>query len=225
RLTNIHSGRTQLNYSRDFGVHRVVALAGGEIRQSVGQTSPGFRIYNYDRDLLTGTANFNYTQSYPTRPTGSARISAPSVSMGHVTDRFLSYFSNAAYTYHDRYTLSGSLRWDASNLFGVKTNQKGVPLWSIGGSWEASKEAFYGVSGWFPYLRLRATYGSAGNVNKQVSVFPTVSYSSDSNTGLATARVRNVGNPSLRWEQVKTVNVAVDFALFNRRIQDRKSVV
>lgn len=219
RLTNIHSGRTQLNYSRDFGVHRVVALAGGEIRQSVGQTSPGFRIYNYDHDLLTGTANFNYTQSYPTRPTGSARISAPSVSMGHVTDRFLSYFSNAAYTYHDRYTLSGSLRWDASNLFGVKTNQKGVPLWSIGGSWEASKEAFYGVSGWLPYLRLRATYGSAGNVNKQVSVFPTVSYSSDSNTGLATARVRNVGNPSLRWEQVNTVNVAVDFALFNRRIQ------
>lgn len=219
-LTNIHSGRMQVNYNREFGgLHRVAALAGSEIRQSVGQTSPGFRIYNYDRELLTGTANFNYMESYPTNPTGSARLSAPSVSMGHVTDRFLSYFGNASYTYRDRYTLSGSLRWDGSNLFGVKTNQKGVPLWSIGGSWEASKEAFYNVGDWLPYLRLRATYGSAGNVNKQVSVFPTVSYSSDAITGLPIARVRNVGNPSLRWEQVNTVNAAVDFGLFNRRIQ------
>jgi len=218
-LTNIHSGRLQLNYNREFGLHRITALAGGEIRQSVGQTSPGFRIYNYDRDLLTGTANFNYSQSYPTNPTGSAQLSAPSVSMGHVTDRFLSYFGNASYTYCDRYTLSGSLRWDGSNLFGVKTNQKGVPLWSIGGSWEASKEAFYSVGDWLPYLRLRATYGSAGNVNKQVSVFPTINYASDGTTGLPFARVRNIGNPSLRWEQVNTVNAAVDFGLFNRRIQ------
>src|SRR5690606_22708268 len=63
------------------------------------------------------------------------------------------------------------------------------------------------------------TYGRAGNVNRLVSVFPTVSYSTDSDTGLPIARVRSVGNPSLRWEQVSTTNMAVDFSLFDRRIQ------
>src|SRR5690606_10321575 len=138
-------------------------------------------------------------------------LSSPSTSMAHITDRFLSYFGNVAYTYRERYTLSGSLRWDASNLFGVETNQKGVPLWSIGGSWKASDERFYSLGAWLPYLRFRATYGSSGNVNKQVSVFPTVVYTFDNTTDLATAIVRNVGNPTLQWEQVNTMNAAVDF--------------
>src|SRR5690606_6535874 len=124
-----------------------------------------------------------------------------------------------AYTYAGRYTLSGSLRWDGSNLFGVKTNQKGVPLWSMGGSWNMSREAFYGLSDFLPYLRLRATYGGAGNVNKQVSVFPVVRFTTNSATGLPVANVQSVGNPSRRWEQVNTLNLGLDFASRNNRIQ------
>src|SRR5690606_10395422 len=104
----------------------------------------------------------------------------------------LSYFGNAAYTYRGRYTLTGSMRWDGSNLFGVKTNQKGVPLWSVGGSWKIADEAFYHLGRWLPHLRARATYGSAGNVNKQVSVLPVISYSQNGTTGLPETRVRSV---------------------------------
>ncbi|WP_257669181.1 SusC/RagA family TonB-linked outer membrane protein [Parapedobacter tibetensis] len=214
------SGRAQLNYSRDFGSdHSVTALTGAEIREAVSESSPGYRIYNFDRELLTGTATYNYNQAYPVRPSGSSRLPTPPTGLTHYTDRYLSYFGNAAYTYTGRYTLSGSLRWDGSNLFGVKTNQKGVPLWSIGGSWNASKEPFYGLGDILPYLRLRATYGSAGNVNKQVSVFPVVRFTTNSTTGLPVANVQSVGNPSLRWEQVNTLNFGVDFASRNNRIQ------
>src|SRR5690606_4736502 len=69
------------------------------------------------------------------------------------------------------------------------------------------------------YLRLRATYGSSGNVNKNVSAFPTIRLSSsDPDTGLPYAIIGSAGNPSLRWEQVNTLNVGADFRLLENRL-------
>ncbi|SEL57442.1 SusC/RagA family TonB-linked outer membrane protein [Parapedobacter koreensis] len=213
-----HSGRAQLNFVRSIGDHAISALGGGEIREYVQHIFPGYTMYDYDPSLLTGTAYYDYVENYTVRPTGRARIPQPSSTRRRFTDRYLSYFGNASYTYRDRYVLSGSARWDGSNLFGVKTNQKGTPLWSLGASWEAGKEPFYRID-WLPYLRMRATYGSSGNVNKQVSVFPTIRhFGSDANSGLNWANVISAGNPSLRWEQVNTLNLAVDFATKGRRI-------
>lgn len=217
--TITHSGRVQLNYSRDFNERNsLTALAGGEVRQQVAQAGPFSRIFDYDPDFLTGQVNFDYTERYPTRPRGSSRIPAPGSGGSHITDRYLSYFGNAAYTYLRRYTLSGSLRWDGSNIFGVKTNQKGVPLWSIGGSWEISGENFYS-SEWIPYLRFRLTYGSSGNVNKTVSVYPIINYGTDFSSGIPAAPLTSPGNPSLRWEEVRTTNIGLDFATDRRRIE------
>ncbi|GAA4778464.1 SusC/RagA family TonB-linked outer membrane protein [Olivibacter ginsenosidimutans] len=207
------SGRAQLDYHTTFNSqHEISGLVGAEIRETVSKSAPGYRIYNYDEDLLTGTATYNYQDVYAIQPVGSARLPTPSTGQSRYTDRYLSYFGNAAYTYGKKYTLSGSLRWDGSNLFGVKTNQKGVPLWSLGGAWTASKESFYPMADWSPYLKVRATYGSAGNVNKGIGVFPIIYHYTDDNTGMPQAILRGVGNPSLRWEQVNTLNFGVDFA-------------
>ncbi|MCY4780785.1 SusC/RagA family TonB-linked outer membrane protein [Sphingobacterium sp. UT-1RO-CII-1] len=215
-----HSGRAQLNYTQSFGRdHAIAALAGGEIRSFVQNTFPGKTLYNYDPDLLVGTATYSYLEYYKNHPGGTnMRLPAPSSTRRQFTDRYLSYFGNASYTFKERYILSGSARWDGSNLFGVKTNQKGTPLWSVGGSWDVSKEDFYAVD-WLPYLRLRTTYGSAGNVNKSVSAYPTISMSGTLyDTDLYMAYVRSVGNPSLRWERVNTLNLAVDYKLKSNRL-------
>ena len=216
--TTSHSGRGQLNYRREFGgVHELVALLGGEARQRVQEQYPGYTIYNYDSELLTGSANYNYTQNYEIRPIGRARVSPPSVARNRYTDRYLSYFANMSYGYGQRYILSASARWDGSNLFGVKTNQKGTPLWSAGFSWETSKEGFYRFE-LIPYLRWRVTYGSAGNINKRVSTYPTIFHAGpDWITGLQNAWISSAGNPSLRWEQVNTLNIGLDFSTKNKR--------
>ncbi|WP_285011115.1 SusC/RagA family TonB-linked outer membrane protein [Pedobacter faecalis] len=214
-----HSGRLQLSYQQDLGdTHQLTALAGTEVRQQVANYYPGKTIYNYNPDLMTGTSAFNYTTGYLLRPSGGGSIPAPPAESDRITDRYLSYFSNAAYTYRQRYTLSGSMRWDGSNLFGVKTNQKGVPLWSVGASWDVSKERFYS-SDLLPYLRMRATYGSSGNVNKSVTAYPVIGYQTDAVTRLPLAQIRSAGNPSLRWEMVKMLNLAADLATKNNRIQ------
>lgn len=214
-----HSGRVQLNYNQEFGAdHQTNGLMGGEVREFVQRNLPGNTLYNYNAELMTGITNFNYLQNYTVRPSGRSYIIAPSTSNSRSVDRYLSYFANLSHSYRQRYIVSGSVRWDGSNLFGVKTNQKGTPLWSVGGSWDVSKE------NWFPdiymdYLRVRSTYGSAGNVNKNVSAYPTIyNWGAHYITQIPYSAITSVGNPSLRWEQVNTLNFGLDFRILNNRI-------
>lgn len=219
--TTSHSGRGQINYHQKFGWdHEVIALAGFELRQAIRSALPGVILYNYNNALLTASTNLDFLDTYIVRPNGfSQRLPAPPSISTRLTDRDLSYFGNFAYTYQKLYTLSGSARYDGSNLFGVKTNQKGTPLWSLGGSWNLGEEAFFDIPA-ISYLRLRGTYGVSGNVNKNVTHYPTMRYTStDSYTNLIYARLLSPGNPSLRWEKVNSLNMAIDFEAFARRLK------
>jgi len=119
-----------------------------------------------------------------------------------------------------RYTLTLSSRWDASNIFGVATNQKGVPLWSVGGLWNLKQEYLTSASSnTIDVLKLRATYGVNGNINKQVSTMPSITNSIGTVTNLPAAQLLSIGNPSLRWEKVSVWNTALDFSFLNGSIR------
>src|SRR5690606_8437783 len=133
----------------------------------------------------------------------------------HVT-RFLSYYSNAAYSYKKRYTASISGRIDKSNMFGVKTNQRMIPLWSAGVSWALSEEPFFD-SGLLSKLKLRATYGYNGNVSEEVGI-TTISFSSANLTGARQARIASPPNENLRWEKSRMINLGVDFELKDKSL-------
>jgi len=212
-----HSARIQTNYQQKLSNdHMLSALAGMETRQ-VHSEGYSTEVYGYDDNVLTYENQLDYITWYPTLPRGAARIPLPSTSLSDLTDRYLSYFGNASYTFKNRYVLTGSARYDASNLFGVKTNQKGVPLWSIGSSWTISEEPFY-HSSLLSYLRMRATYGSNGNINKSVTAFPTATYGTDRTTSQSMLSLSTPGNPQLRWEKINMINLGVDFASKDDRI-------
>ena len=207
-----HNLRTQVTYAKQWSKHDVSALAGYEVKE-VNTIGSSLRYYGYDDNLATNQvvdyvnffSRYDNPGSYSQIPSGDGQWS--------LTDRFISYFANGAYTYNHRYTLSGSIRKDQSNLFGVNANQRGVPLWSTGVAWNISEENFYNYSA-FPYLKLRATYGYNGNINKSVTAFTTayrVGY--DNLTGLPYANIINPPNSDLRWEQVKVINLGLDFQL------------
>lgn len=214
-----HSGRAQVDFANNWSeIHELTGLLGMDIREHNSRTTPGYRTYNFDKELLTGANVYNYTTSYSTRPSSSARIPTVSAGLTNYTDRYLSYFGNFGYRLMGKYMLTGSMRWDGSNLFGVKTNQKGVPLWSVGGAWEVNNESFYSLDNLVDRLRLSVTYGSSGNVNKSVSVYPTILYGTNTTTNLKTANIINVGNPSLKWELVNTFNTGISFSAFKGKI-------
>lgn len=209
-----HSARGQINFNKSWGNQNdFTALGGVEIRQAV-VNGYGSRLYGYN-DNLANSVPVDYVTRFSVSPYGySAKI--PSyVSLKGLTDRNLSYFVNAAYTFRKRYIISASARKDESNLFGVNANQKGVPLWSAGLAWIASSEKLYPFSGWLPYLKIRTTYGYSGNINKSLTAYTTANYSIDRSTGLPTAQILTPPNPELRWEKISIFNVGIDFETKN----------
>lgn len=213
-----HVGRGQINYNNLWGdKHEVSFIAGMEIRETRTQSN-SYRTYGYDDDILT-FGNVNLVDLQPTYNNlrGNVRIPAPTDFNDRVL-RFTSYYSNVAYSLLDRYTFSASARKDASNLFGVSANQRSVPLWSTGFSWQINKENFYNFEV-IPILKLRMTYGYNGNVDNSLSALPTIKYNSNAYlTRLQYAVINNPGNPELRWEKSRMINMGVDFSIKNNSL-------
>lgn len=211
----INNFRGQLNFNRGFGKHQVSAIAGGEVRDANSQ-SANTRYYGYDPNNLSfGTVDLK--NKYPLITGGTSFIDNLNA-LRESNNRFVSVYANAAYTFDNRYTISGSARRDASNLFGLKTNDQWNPFWSAGLSWNVSNEKFYPFS-WLPELKLRGSYGYNGNINPAMVAVTTMAILDVSTyTQEQMARFDNYYNPQLRWETVRMVNAGLDFAIRNNRI-------
>lgn len=215
-----HNIRTQLNlnyswYNRNHSKHhQITALAGSEIR-SYRSFVETLRLYGYKTNQPNNNNLVDYEEEYPLYHAPVIYQQIPFQNhKRNLADRYISYYLNAKYIFQRRYILSASARKDESNLFGVSANQKGIPLWSVGASWEMSQEKFYRM-GWLPFLKLRITNGYKGNVDKTVSAYTTASYDDLNAYHAMPATIVNPPNPSLRWEKNHMVNFGVDFATRN----------
>jgi len=211
-----YNARVQLNYEGNWRKNSINALVGLEQNQIKTDGNSSSLLYGYDAH--TGTSSsVDFLDSFPLNPGGESYSLIPDG--GGVTgtiNRIRSYFGNAAYSYDRKYTLSISGRVDGSNYFGVVTNLKSVPLWSIGGKWSIENENFYHLN-WLPVFHLRATYGYNGNLNQNITGVTTFLYSqvNSSLTNLPQAAISSLGNPELRWEKAGIANLGIDFSLKN----------
>lgn len=206
--------RGQLNIENTWrNKHHLSAIAGAEIRE-VKTTSAARQDFGYDANSLT-SMGVDYTKLYPTYDNirGSSYILNATNFTGTL-NRFISFYSNASYTYDNRYVITGSIRKDASNYFGVRTNQKWVPLWSAGSAWRISNEKFYQLN-WLSELKLRMSYGFSGNLNPNASALTTIAYAppSFSPINIPFTQISTPPNPELRWEKVRQLNLGLDFSL------------
>ncbi|WP_339870404.1 SusC/RagA family TonB-linked outer membrane protein [uncultured Algoriphagus sp.] len=213
-----HNFRTRLNYSKSWSAHRVDAFVGGELkdfqRENYGITS-----YGYDSENGTSLP-VDYLTRFVNLGTQRLQNIPFTEEYGGGTNRFVSAFGNVGYSYKDKYLFNGSLRRDASNLFGVNTNQKSVPLWSTGLGWIVSEEEFLKAKA-VSFLKLRWSYGYNGNTNSNVTAVTTAtSYSGALNllTQLPYLSLRTPPNPELKWERIKIVNTGVDFEFWGGRL-------
>ncbi len=207
--------RAQVNFNKNWGIHSVSLIAGSEISEVVN-TGNSYRTYGYNPNILT-SVNVDYTGIYPHFIYGSNYI-PNSVNFNKTNTRFVSFYANGAYNFSGKYTITGSLRRDASNLFGVAMQDKWKPLWSSGVSWNISKEPFYNIK-LLPALKIRITYGYQGNIDPSKVGTTTFAYeATNSYTSTPFAQIRNFVNPDLKWEQVAILNAGLDFKSKNNRI-------
>jgi TonB-linked SusC/RagA family outer membrane protein len=210
--------RSQLNYVHDWQRMHSIAVLGGIEIGNIQNKMVSTRFYGYN-DALETNIPVDYVTYFPLYYNNSATgLIENDNTLSSTTNHFISFFANMSYKFKDKYGLSASIRKDEANIFGVKTNQKGVPLWSVGGSWDISKEAFYQLN-WLPYLKLRLTDGYNGNVDPKVSALVTASSGVNNKYGLPTLSLNNAPNNKLRWERVNIVNLGIDFQLIQKAIE------
>lgn len=216
-ITTVNNIRGQLNYNYSSDDHEISAIAGAETRETQTANDQS-RLYGYDA-IRKSAMSVDYLNKYPNFVTGNMDYILNRQSMQEINTRFVSLYANAAYTFEKKYTLSGSIRRDASNLFGLKTNDQWNPFWSAGLAWKLSDERFYPLS-WLPNLKLRASYGFNGNIDPSMVAVTTIVYdpSPSTYTGTGMARIDQYYNPNLRWETSRIINMGLDFSSKNNRI-------
>ncbi|ERJ60033.1 SusC/RagA family TonB-linked outer membrane protein [Sphingobacterium paucimobilis] len=212
--TRSHQGRAQLAVDKTWGEHEVHGIVGWEIRDVLtkGRTST---FYGYEREGSLTNSQMNFGQSYKNSYNTSSSLIPNGQGISEMLDRFLSTYANLSYSYKSRYTLSASVRNDAANLYGVETNMKGTPLWSLGLAYQLSKEDFYKLEA-VPVLKLRATYGHNGNLARGANAMVTARYRQLGAIPEISADIVGLPNERLRWEKVKQLNLGLDFGLKNQ---------
>ena len=222
--TSAYTLRGQLNVDRNFAErHNVTAVLGAERQKVENELTNSYRMGYDDRGLtwamidakmlssgLKGTESTNgLYQLYDYDKKNSFEADE---------DRYISFFGNFGYTYDSRYSITGSVRIDESNLFGTDPKYRHAPLWSVGGSWNITNENFMKDFSFLNRLVLRATYGINGNIAKQTGPYIIMKSGYDSNNETSYNTIISPPNDQLRWEKTKTVNAGIDISVLNNRL-------
>ncbi|MCQ2310450.1 MAG: TonB-dependent receptor [Paludibacteraceae bacterium] len=210
-----------LKYDHSFkGAHNLGVLLGEEIIMNKGtednETAVGFD------GTMSGEDVFNHL--------GNATSSAYKNYIDP-TDNMLSFFARADYNYKNRYYASFTFRADGSTRF-AKGNQWGYfPSGAL--AWNIAEEDFMGsAKNWMSQLKLRFSYGTAGNNNVDLGYLHTdflsevAAHSGGTEpdmhgfTNMLTAggSQKIAANPNLKWETTITRNLGLDFGFFNQRL-------
>lgn len=203
-----------LTYQKEFGDHNITALLGQE--------------YNsYSKNSTT--LESRYFPTYTSRETALANMdlgtAQPIETYITPTDKLLSYFGRLNYSFKGHYLLTATLRADGSSKFAAGNRWGYFP--SVAGAWRISDEPFMESSGdWLSNLKLRASYGAAGN-NRVPDMAYTYTYttSTPSKPYGINGEEMTIMTPSsylpneeLKWETTITRNVGLDYGFFNNRI-------
>jgi TonB-linked SusC/RagA family outer membrane protein len=222
--------RNQLYYDAAFGKnkqHQITAIAGSEV-QEISNNNNQTTARGYDDQLLT-SAVLDYKTlastgvANPAMPTNGTNLSTVFITPFSTTQnltRFISYFSNAGYTYLEKYTLNASVRYDRSNLFGTELGEFYKPVYSVGGKWNIGKENFLGKEGWLNHLDVRVTYGVTGTAPGvgSASIYDILGTQINAVAPGPALGITTMANKTLSYESTNTLNFGLDFSVLKNRL-------
>ena len=189
---------TVLRYSYTFGSgHNLSALAGFEVadhRSSFTYAAAN----NYPGDKLTA---LSVGQMY-------------GVGGASYRSFMLSVLANVNYDWEHRYYASASFRRDGSSRLGP--DSRWANFWSVSGAWRISEEEFLRGSDIFSDVKIKASYGTNGNLPSAYYAYKGL-YSASGGYGTEAALWwSNPRNDSLGWEKSRNFNVGFDWYMYNR---------
>ena len=131
----------------------------------------------------------------------------------------LSGYATLTYAYKDLFTLNANARYDGSNKFGSRSNEKLLPVWSVSGN--ANLVNIFKIENdWLDNFTLKASYGDQGNMldgQMPVMIIKKGTLSTYYNEFVSTPS--SFANPDLRWEKTHSFNSGLESSFFGGRVQ------
>lgn len=204
--------KAMAEYNHRFAkYHDVELMLGTEVRHNITQSTSS-NAYGYDARTLTTKPVVFPSQSIAER--------YPLHQETRLENAYVSWYATGSYTYHYRYTLGASVRFDGSDVFGVAKKYRYLPLYSVSALWRISEEKWMQPLTWISDLRLRASYGLQGNIDKSTSPYliGTIDKASILGKNETMIAAETAPNPNLKWEKTSNVNLGLEAAFLDSRI-------
>ena len=195
-----------LNYDGTFGLHHLNLLGGITYEEE-------------NTDVLNGWG-VNFPEPYFLQLQHAGTRNASSYEYPHALNSFI---GRLIYDYDGKYLLSAIVRRDGSSRLTKNIRWGTFPSVSVG--WRLDKEKFFPIDhNIVNMFKVRASYGELGNENIGEFAYQatmnrnnmTYSFGNQAVTGSA---ISTFVNENIAWEKKKTMNVGLDVAMFNNRIE------
>lgn len=199
-----HQIDNTLTYQNSFTNYKINVL--------LGQSAQYEKFWNSQQNSSGFPNDFVYTLNVASIPTKS------STSESETT--LSSWFGRIQYEYANKYLFTINARYDGSSRFGNDKKWGFFPSSSVG--WKISEENFLKNAAWISLLKLRASYGKAGN--DEIGDYAWISNLSTANYNFNGQLVNgyvpsNYENKELKWETLISRNFGIDFWFLKNRFQ------
>ena len=182
---------------------------------------------NHILNLVTGIENTRSTGHYMTmRGEGLVgtypEVGTPNVLSGSSAlggESYLrGYFGRANYKLLNKYLAGVSIRRDGISQFTAQNRWATFVSGSLG--WVISEEKFFHFKP-ISLLKLRGSFGQTGNTNIPGGI-TSDKWGINSGTGTLEGKnntfLNNIGNSDIKWETTNSLDVGIDYGIFNNRI-------
>lgn len=138
----------------------------------------------------------------------------------YIKSSLVSFAGRLNYSYKSKYLLTVTGRSDGASVLAEGNKWDFFP--SVAGGWRLSEEAFMDFQKFFSTIKVRGSWGIAGNANIEPystqSTLMRIPFAYDE-TGVTAYTFRpQIGNTGTKWEKSKTVDVGLDLGMMKERI-------
>jgi TonB-linked SusC/RagA family outer membrane protein len=202
-----------VTYSLDKVAHRINAVAGYSMQESASES-----VFLHAENLIRPGEDFWYVNIFPNLVSNNSATNGVNPAFNF---SMLSYLFRANYTYDNRYLITATFRRDGSSKFTTNNQYANFPSFALG--WNIINEDFLRNNKHISNLKLRASWGIIGNekinYERQYSLVQNginVLFGQDVIYPGSTYGVS--GNPNLKWESTKQLDIGTEFGLFDDRL-------